>query len=274
MTEDLVIDAIGDDEDEVVEEVVEEEPESASEYTNPADYGISVDRHSGEFDPNNVKSVVYGEAGSGKTVYASTWDIPIFLDIDKGLASVTKRVHRVEVNAVTDVEDTIKYLNGAAHPFRTIVVDSLNELQYIQMRHIIDKYPTIRRAYTDLPSQSDYGKLLDEFEKMIRRIKALPMNVVFIANVAPQVYETDTIQIQLIGKHMPRTVTRMVDIVGYLYKVEGGGGEKQSGKPRMMVFDAANYVTKDRSGVLPTTVQDPTYAKLYEYWKKRRKKKE
>jgi hypothetical protein len=265
MTEELKIDEIG-----VEEEVVEEASkpqESASDYSDPSDFGIAIDKHAGYFDANNVKFLVYGEAGSGKTVFASTWNRPIFLDIDKGLASVTKKVHKVEINSIDDIEDAVRYLRGANHPFRTVVVDSINELQYIQMRNIIEKYPTIRRAYSDLPSLSDYGKLIDTFEKIVRQIKSLQMNVVFIANVAPQIYETDTIQIQLVGKQMPRTMTRMVDVVGYLYRVEGG--DTDAGKTRVMVFDAANYTSKDRSGVLPTTMENPTYGKLHEYWKTR-----
>ena len=41
---------VGDEEE--VEEV--EQEESKSDYTEPSDFGIAIDRHTGEFDPENV----------------------------------------------------------------------------------------------------------------------------------------------------------------------------------------------------------------------------
>jgi hypothetical protein len=56
----------------------------------------------------------------------------------------------------------------------------------------------------------------------------------------------------------------MVDIVGYLDKRESSEGGKP--KTRVMVFDAVNQVTKDRSGKLPQQMDNPTYQQLFSYW--------
>lgn len=265
MTKDL-IEEVGEDTE------FEEVEDSDTEYSDPADFDIPLEVHAGEFDPSNVKMLVYGESGSGKTVFSSTFPRPIFLDIDKGMASITRKVHRIDVNSWEDIANTEKYLRSSKHPFRTIVIDSLNELQYISMNSIIRNFPNVRRPYSDLPGQSDYGAMLQHFEDMVRRFKAVKINLICICNVAPQEFETDLVQPQMIGKHMPRTISRMMDVIGYLYKGEAGsaenGGDK---KPRIMVFDATNYVTKDRSDMLPPSVENPTYPKLYAYWKKRLK---
>jgi len=58
-----------------------------------------------------------------------------------------------------------------------------------------------------------------------------------------------------------------MDIVGYLYKQEGGEGDQQK-KDRVMVFDAVNHVTKDRSDLLPFKITNPTFSELYAYWQK------
>jgi hypothetical protein len=231
-------------------------------------YGINIEAHEGEFNPYQVKFLCYGESGSGKTVFSSTWPKPIFLDIDKGMASIKRKVHRVSIDSWAMLDNAVLFLEKTKHPFKTVVIDSLNELQSLTMRNIVTAFPQIRRAYTDLPSQSDYGKMLDDADKMIRRLKGLSINVVFICNVAPQEYETDVVQPQLVGKHSARTLSRMMDVIGYLYKTEGGNPQ-EGGKQRIMVFDASRYVTKDRSGVLPPTVQDPTYKLLFAYWRAR-----
>lgn len=229
------------------------------------DYGINLQVHEGDFNLNQVKFLVYGESGAGKTMFASTWPNCVFLDIDKGMASITRQVHRINVDSWEDIQKAYQFLKSGDHAFTTVVVDSLNELQYLAMRTIVNKYPNIRRAYDNLPSQSDYGKMLDDYEKMVRHIKGLSMNVIYICNVSAQEFETDTVQPQLVGKSSARNLSRMVDVIGHLYKTEGG----DDAKTRVMVFDAVNYVTKDRSGVLPQTMQDPSFDLLYKYWVQR-----
>jgi len=240
------------------------------------EFGVELEEHEGLFNLNAVKFLVYGESGSGKTVFASSWPNAVFLDIDKGMSSITRRVSRIPISnkpsqsqtAWDSMQRAIAFLESTdLHKFETVVVDSLNEMQVIAMDDIIAKFPNIRRPYNDLAGQSDYGKMLDDFDKAVRRLRALPMHVVLIAQVAPQQYETDVIQPQLVGKHTSRNMARMADIVGYLYKQEGGEGTHQK-KDRIMVFDAVNHVTKDRSDMLPFTIVNPTFAELYSYWQK------
>lgn len=249
-------------------------PELTQTINLAEEYGIELEEHEGFFNLDEVKFLVYGESGVGKTVFAATWPKSVFLDMDKGMSSVTRRVSRIPINdtpqqsAWDALLRAISFLESSdLHDFGTVVVDSLNEMQTISMDHIIRKFPQIRRPYEELASQGDYGKMLDDFSKAVRRLKALPMHVVYICQVAPQVYDTDTIQPQLVGKHTSRNMARMADIVGYLYKQEGGEGTEQK-KERVMIFDAINHVTKDRSDMLPFTIENPAFGQLYDYWQK------
>lgn len=232
-----------------------------------ASAGLEIHAHEGFFGLDQVKFLVYGESGVGKTVFSSTWKNAVFLDANRGMSSVTRRVSVISINDWNDLQNAVKFLANSNHGFETVVVDSLNDVQYLCMKHIIHAFPSIRRAYENLASQSDYGKMLDEFEKWVRETIALSMNVVFTCNVAPQVYETDTVQPQLVGKHTARNLAGMMDIIGYLTKREAAEGGEQK-KDRLMWFDAVQYVTKDRSGLLPNQMVNPTHKKLYAYWEK------
>lgn len=218
----------------------------------------------GKFNPDQVKFLVYGESGAGKTVFASTWPTPVFLDIDKGMASVRRTVHRVDIDSWETLMESMDWIESGNHPFKSVVLDSLNELQYLSMRSIIARYP-IRRPYDSLPALADYGKMLDDFEKRVRALRSLPLNIILIAQVAPRAYDTDPVQPQLTGKQTARTLSRMMDVIGYLDKKDSSEGGNAS-KTRFMTFDAVGHVTKDRSWALPPVVENPSYDELYRYW--------
>lgn len=218
--------------------------------------------HEGKFNPNQVKFLVYGESGVGKTVFSSTWPDPVFLDIDKGMASVNREVHRIQIDSWDELVDATDFLANESHPFKTVVLDSLNELQYLSMKNVVQSFPSIRRSYESLPSISDYGKMLDDFDKIVRFIKSIDANIVMIAQVAAREFETDPVQPQFIGKSTARNLSRMMDVIGYLDKRDSSEGAKT----RLMIFDAVNYVTKDRSGKLPQQVENPTYDQLLRHW--------
>lgn len=243
-------------------ETLENDPFTNSEKFEEI-WADKIEIKSGGFEADRIKFLVYGESGVGKTIFASTWPNPVFLDIDKGMASIKKQIYRFSIDSWEDLCEAVELLSNERHPFKTIVVDSLNELQKLAMRNVVRTFTSIRRAYDNLPSQSDYGKMLDDYDKMIRFIRSLPFNIVYIGQVAPRTYETDPVQPQLTGKQSARDLCRMLDIVGYLDKKEPEGG---GAKTRVMVFDAVNFVTKDRSGSLPSVVENPEYDILNKYW--------
>jgi hypothetical protein len=215
------------------------------------------------FNPDQVKFVIYGESGSGKTVFASTWPRPVFLDLDKGMASIRREVHRFPINTWEDLSEVCGMLRDQPHPFKTVVLDSLNELQKLAMRNVVETYTSVRRSYDNLPGIGDYGKMLADADGVIRFLRALPLNIVLITQVANRVFETDPVQPQLTGKNSARDLCRMVDIVGFIDKTDSEGGGP---KTRVLTFEGVNYVTKDRSGVLPSKVEHPTYEVLRKYW--------
>ena len=224
---------------------------------------VNVEVHAGQFTPNRVRFLVYGESGSGKTVFASTWPDTVFLDIDMGMASVKREVARIPITNWQSIQDAYMFLAYSDHSFRTVVVDSLNEAQWQSMQNVIQTFSTVRRAYDNLPAMGDYGKALSDFDNLVRYLRALPMNVVFIAQSAQRENEEDMVQPQFTGKATSRNVARMMDVIGYLYKKD----TTDPVKPRVMVFDDSRFLTKDRSDKLPPVMEDPSYEKLVEYWK-------
>jgi len=249
-----------EDDDEDAKEIPAVEEKPAFKIPQP-----DIQIHEGMFDSHRVRFLVYGESGVGKTVFASSWPSVIFLDIDDGMASVTRKVARIPIHSWVDLQDAYLFLKFGEHKFKTVVIDSLNETQHLAMQNTISTFPAIHRAYDDLPSISDYGKALDDFDKVVRYFRALPMNIVFIAQVATKENEQQQIQPHFTGKATGRSVSRMMDCIAYMYK----GESTDQRKPRLLAFDDVNFVAKDRSDRLPITITNPTYDKLLSYWTKK-----
>jgi phage nucleotide-binding protein len=234
---------------------------------------LQIKQHQGAFDAEHAKILIYGESGTGKTRLASTFPKVIFADIDQGMGSVTEKVQSIDItdtdgmHAFDKLETMYKFLKAGNHEYETVVIDTLNEMQRVAMHATVEDFPTIHRSYDDLPSQSDYGKMLHDMVELCRDFVALPMRVVLLAQVVSRVFDTDTLQPQLIGKNTSREICRKMDVIGYIYKSEKDNPAYPGKKLSEISFDASQYVTKDRSFKLPAVLPDPTYARISSFWK-------
>lgn len=242
---------------------MEPEPELEAKQPDRPEPAISLEMHAGAFNPKRVRMLVYGDSGAGKTVFAATWPKPVFFDLDDGMASIEYPVPRFYIRNWSALQDACSFIGFEKHDFETVVVDSLNEGQWQAMQHVVQNFPTIRRSYDNLPSMSDYGKAIDDFDKFVRFMRSLPINVVFIAQLAKRDDPDEMAQPQFVGKATSSNIARMMDVIGFIYKAESS----EPRKPRIMTFDDSRYIAKDRSGKLPSQIENPTYEKLAAYWK-------
>jgi hypothetical protein len=227
---------------------------------------LTIATHGGTFDPNIAKIMIYGESGTGKTRFASTFPAPIFADIDLGMSSVTEVVDRMEITDFKQLISMYEFLKAGDHTYQTVVIDTLNEMQRLAMHATITDFATIRRSYGDLPSMSDYGKMLHDFEELVRDFILLPMRVVLLAQVNSRQFDTDVLMPQLVGKNSARIVARKMDVIGYIYKSDKEDSHTNK-KISEISFDATEFVTKDRSFKLPAMLTAPTYERMAEFWK-------
>jgi len=230
---------------------------------------LTIEQHSGAFDPDIAKYLIYGESGTGKTRLASTFPNVIFADVDHGMSSVTEQVDKVYIHdndhGFKELEAMHAFLEAGEHSYKTVVIDTLNEMQRVIMRFTIEEFTHVRRSYGNMPGMGDYGKMLYEFIELTRKFCALPMRVIFLAQVNTQQFDTDVLMPQLVGKNSAREIMRKMDIAGYVYKSDQE--DPQGRKFSEITFDAVNYVTKDRSYRLPSAMLDPTYSRIAAFWK-------
>lgn len=207
---------------------------------------------------SNTKMLIYGASGVGKTVLASTAPHPLFLDANKGMSSITEEgVARIEINHWGDIREAWSVISQDDR-FETIVVDGLNDIQRLSLRHVVGNYPG-RRYYDDMPTQADWGKSLEDLQRLIETFNSLQRNVIYTCFGTNKELEDDRVRPQLGGKNTANMVTSYMDAVGYMYIVRNEKGEAQ----RAIAFDMPNAVTKNRTHVLPDVCYDPTWNKMF-----------
>lgn len=225
-----------------------------------------LDNAIGVWDSEMVKNskrkvLFFGGSGTGKTYCAATFPKPLFLDMEGGMASIRKlKPYRwpADPNKVATSFDHIKQFYYLAkrelareNPrFETIVIDSLNEMQVIIVKHVIEDYAGVgKRLYDDQPTQADYGKALRDFMDVFRLFLKLPCHVVFLAVEKLKQYEDDKSVPDLIGKKIAPEVLRLVGAVGYTHTAQTGDGDRI--KYLVSFEDTSAYTAKDRYGIGP-----------------------
>ena len=220
-----------------------------------------------------AKLLIYGASGAGKTRFAGTAPKPLFADAEKGMASVTKDAARWPIDSIADFGALMKYLEGTpdtpGNPdgFQTVVIDSINEIQRLLNEYVLEHDPDVgKRPFRGQQmNQGDWGFALNLLEnRVVRRLKNLPINVIMIATTAGTTSAEGKIEPALYGRNTVSMVTRYADVVGYMHTRSREGAESTT--DHVIRFHMAHAVSKDRSGKLPAELVDPTWDKLASFW--------
>ena len=127
---------------------------------------------------NGIKVLIYGPAGSGKTVFCTTapeGEKALIISAEGGLLSIQddQAVDICVVSSIDDVYEIFNHLKGD-HPYQWVCLDSISEIAEVVL--------TSEKAKTKDPRQA-YGALIDQMTGLIRSFRDLPTNVVMTAKM-------------------------------------------------------------------------------------------
>lgn len=220
-----------------------------------------------------VKIIVYGRTGVGKTRFAATAPDVLFIDAEAGTLSIAdKPIDVVTIQDFNQLDEIFDFLLKGDHKYKSVVIDSLTEVQLKCMDNII-KSEVERKPDRDpdVPTQQNWGKSFNQIRKLIRKFRDLPMNVIIVCEAKDDrdeetgiIYTVPALPGQLANK-----IPGYIDIVGYMdlrKDSEGNLIEK-------MLFRAIDRKDgKDRSGKLPVAMENPTFKKILNFVFKKEKK--
>lgn len=218
--------------------------------------------------PKRRKVLVYGEPGTGKTVFAATAPTPLVIDVERGTTSLLNHEDLsstavMEFRSVAQLELLIQKLGEGALPqYETIVIDSFSELQKRDLDDILaaaSKTDASRNKF--LPTGPDYNINTEHMRRIASSLRDLDRNVIVTCHVKEE--KDDSTGRLLVRPNLtPKlagTMAGIFDVVGYM-SMNGTGDDA---KRTLQVHPTNKVTAKTRIGGLSPVVENPTFTTLF-----------
>jgi len=220
-------------------------------------------------DDRSIICTITGDAGLGKTSLAATFPKPIFIRAEDGLQAIPVSTRPDAFPLLSNVDmlwEQLTALIKEDHKYKTLVVDSVTQLDTLFTNYIVDTDP--KKPKSIAQALGGYGAGFQALSSLHGRVRKAAgilnetkgMNIVFIAHS-----ETETIELPdadpytryniRMQKKSVSHYTDNVDLVGYL-KLEThtmGDGERKKaisdGTRILVTYASAANISKNRYGI-------------------------
>lgn len=195
--------------------------------------------------PTNVKMMLYGQAGFGKTTVALSSPKPLLLDFDNGVKRVNdSNLQGVDIVQVTSWNDMKDLMNENLLAYQSIVVDTIGK-----MMDFIISY----KCGTRQPQIRDWGGINQEFSWFVRCLSELNKNIIFVAHRDTRKEGDDTVYVPALREKSYNSIVTELDLLGYMEMRSENGRVK-----RTITFDPTNRNDGKNTCNLPSVMEVPT----------------
>lgn len=207
---------------------------------------MSLIRKSTELNiPTNVKMMIYGQAGMGKSTVALSAPKPLLLDFDNGVKRMNMaHLENIDTVQVTSWNDVQLVLQEDLSVYQTIVVDTIGK-----MMDFIITY----KCGTRQPSIRDWGGINAEFSWMTRTLSSLKKHIIFVAHRDTRKEGDDTVFIPALREKSYNSIVTELDLLGYLEMKSERGVQR-----RTITFDPTSRNDGKNTCNLPSVMEVPT----------------
>lgn len=221
--------------------------------------------------PPYLKILLYGEPGTGKTVFSAGAPSPLFVDVEHGTRSLLNHpeLQHTPVLPMREWEEIEELFwemrageDESLNAIETVVIDSISELQRRQMDEILKgaaSKDANRNPY--LPYQQDYKLNTEVLRRMVVSFRDLEKNLIVTAHSTEQQDQNDgrVFLRPAVTPKLSQTLTGIMDVVAYMgVEVDKSGEQKRY----LQVMPSRNILAKTRIGGLDPIIENPTFQHL------------
>lgn len=195
--------------------------------------------------PTNVKMMLYGQAGFGKSTVALSAPMPLLLDFDNGVKRVNdSHLQSVDIVQVTSWNDMKVLMSENLSAYQSIVIDTIGK-----MMDFIISY----KCGTRQPSIRDWGGINQEFSWFVRCLSDLNKNVIFVVHRDTRKEGDDTVFVPALREKSYNSIVTELDLLGYMEMRNENGRVR-----RTITFDPTNRNDGKNTCNLPSVMEVPT----------------
>lgn len=128
-----------------------------------------------------VKSLIFAPPGAGKTVLLGTANDDVrtypmlLLDYEGGTSSLIGReIDIVKIRSWRDFDEVYDFLLRGTHGYKSVGIDSMSETHIFAL---LAQLSIRERKIADLLEQGDYGIVLNQMRKLLRKFRNLPFHI-------------------------------------------------------------------------------------------------
>lgn len=228
--------------------------------------------------------LIYGQAGSGKSTAAATAPKPI-LDMDVENSSRFLDVRKVYWNPMEEAppeydgtwdmcvvptdnwqvaQKAYDYLRSGQHPFKSVMVDSISEIQVKAMESVNGRNKMQTQHWGELLQK--LGGLLRDLRDLVRANRSGIEMVILIAT-AREIEDPNSSGGSIWKPYLQGSIAQQVayffDITGYLYTVQEADADGVVVDRRYLFTGKhPNYEAKNRVKNFPPTIADPNFSEI------------
>ena len=165
-------------------------------------------RKKAELDiPQNIKAMVYGQVGAGKTTLALSAPKPLLLDFDGGIHRVNFGHFGDNIVQIRSWSEAQQLFSEDLSEFETIVIDTIGK-----MIEFITEVAENKR----IGGWKKWDYINDEFKSFVRKIHGIGKHVIFIAHRDTRSDGDETVFVPALREKNYTAIVTELDLLGYL----------------------------------------------------------